>query len=784
MKRSFARLLRLDLFANRASTGRRRGRRTVLSVEGLEDRRLLAATLVKDINTTSTVNGSPAHMASLSGSIIFQADDGVSGTELWKSDGTSGGTFLLKDIFTGSTPVGSPAVNVPNNSNPTLMTTVGGVVFFVANDGTNGTELWKTDGTSSGTVLVKNINTQSGVGSNPTELVNVNGVLYFSADDGVNGRELWKSDGTSGGTVLVKDIVSGSGSSSPEELTNVGGTLFFSADDGVNGRELWKSNGLAAGTTLVANIRSGSAGSNPDLLYAVGSTVYFAADNGTHGIELWKSSGTGAALVKDIRSGVAGWSPTGFVNVGGTIYFAANDGTNGNELWKTDGTTAGTTLVKDINTSAAGADSNPSGLTNLNGTLVFRAHDGLTGNELWKSDGTSAGTTQVINLRPAGGGSDLGSDPGSLTSANGLLYFSANDGTNGVELWQSDGTAGGTVQVANLRTNPDGSNPVNLTQANKTLFFAANNGTNGVELFSTTLQNQKPVAVDDAYVFEPGVPLVVAPSGVLSNDQDPESLGLSAVLVSTTTGGVLSLGASGDFTYTPGAFNGRETFTYRAQAGSDLSLLVGTVTLTSRDYQFIDSLYSDLLGRMASSGEISVWVAAMSGGASRQVIANAFLASDEYRAGQINNLYQTHLNRPVDAGGLSAWLAAMNAGLSTTGILERLLASDEYLRGAGSETSFVSKLYIEVLGRTGSVGEVGFWRAAMFNGLSRQDVANRFLSSTEYRTTQINAMYLDLLGRPVDAGGLAAWLAALGAGASLDGVRGALLASDEYFNSL
>ena len=97
--------------------------------------------------------------------------------------------------------------------------------------------------------------------SSPTNLTNVNGTLYFKANDGVNGIELWKSDGTAAGTVMVKDIYAGASSSSPTNLTNVNGQLIFSADNGVNGTELWKSDGTEAGTTLWLDIDPGAAGS-------------------------------------------------------------------------------------------------------------------------------------------------------------------------------------------------------------------------------------------------------------------------------------------------------------------------------------------------------------------------------------------------------------------------------------------------------------------------------------------------------------------------------------------
>src|SRR5205823_8808173 len=127
-------------------------------------------------------------------------------------------------------------------------------------------------------VLVKDIR-PGGIGSNPFNLMVVGETLFFSANDGVNGTELWKSDGTAAGTVLVKDIRPGSAGSSPSYHTVVKGTLYFTANDGVNGVELWKSDGTAAGTVLVKDIRPGSSrygsplSSSPDHLTAVGAQL-------------------------------------------------------------------------------------------------------------------------------------------------------------------------------------------------------------------------------------------------------------------------------------------------------------------------------------------------------------------------------------------------------------------------------------------------------------------------------------------------------------------------------
>src|SRR5439155_8769669 len=112
---------------------------------------------------------------------------------------------------------------------------------------------WRTHA-AAGAVLIKDINPTAGFGSIPASLTNVNGTLFFDADDGTSGPELWKSDGTADGTVLVKDIRGGAVGSSQYYLTNVDGTLFFQANDGAHGGELWKSDGTAGGTIQLPDI--------------------------------------------------------------------------------------------------------------------------------------------------------------------------------------------------------------------------------------------------------------------------------------------------------------------------------------------------------------------------------------------------------------------------------------------------------------------------------------------------------------------------------------------------
>jgi ELWxxDGT repeat protein len=196
-----------------------------------------------------------------------------------------GGTTLVRDINPSATSTGGAGPS------PRFLRNLGGTLLFRANDGTHGYELWRSDGTAAGTTLVRDINpSRSPRDSVPEFLRNVGGTLFFSADDGTHGYELWRSDGTAAGTRLVRDIYPGDGSSFASRVTNVGGTLLFGAVDGTHGYELWRSDGTAAGTKLVRDINPGDGNSSPRNFRNVGATLFFGADDGTNGRELWKAA--------------------------------------------------------------------------------------------------------------------------------------------------------------------------------------------------------------------------------------------------------------------------------------------------------------------------------------------------------------------------------------------------------------------------------------------------------------------------------------------------------------
>jgi uncharacterized repeat protein (TIGR01451 family) len=421
---------------------------------------VLMAQPVADINTTVTGSAADfifrATMVNLGGTIFFQADDGRNGTELWRTDGTAAGTVLVKDICPGACA-----------SRPAWLTVVGSTLFFAADDGAHGRELWKSDGTAAGTQLVADISPGL-TASNPYGFQELGGKLLFTTSGSTVGQQaLWVSDGTAAGTaILTGDTTNMPGAPffQPAFLGKLGGVALFSAATAAEGRELWRTDGTAAGTSLVADFRPGSGSflaqaspPFPRAPYAVvsGSRLFFAADDGTHGEELWASDGTaaGTTMIKDINTSGSS-SPFFLIPFGSGVVFRADDGVHGYELWASDGTTAGTNLVKDIDPGSDG--SSPWALVLAGSRVYFHADDGVHGREMWSSDGTTAGTTLAADINPGSAAGALFSLPPVGVVGTNLLFF-ADDGVHGAEVWKTDGTPAGTALLADLDPGADSS---------------------------------------------------------------------------------------------------------------------------------------------------------------------------------------------------------------------------------------------------------------------------------------------------------------------------------------
>jgi ELWxxDGT repeat protein len=453
------------------------------------------------------------NLAVMNGWLYFNGNEPLTGEELWKSDGTSAGTVLVKDVHP-----------TPNTSEPAFLTAVGDKAFFFAGEqGTNaGRALFASNGTEAGTVRVSDLTATY----SPRPMAALNGMAFYEGNGSFTGQELWKSDGTSQGTQMVLDIYPGVGHAEVGELTPMGsslyfrarhpdrnlelwksdgtaagtinvpaasgslynptgfrvmnGALYFNAYTAAAGTELWKSDGTASGTAMLSDVYPGSTSSLALPLAVMGNTLFFEARAPNQGEELWKTDGTaaGTVLVKDINPGSADAQISHAVAMGGVLYFQAYTAANGYELWRSDGTAAGTVLFKDIQPGTA--SSSPRHLTVVNNLLFFGATTPNEGYELWVSDGTAAGTVRLKDLAP-GTPSGLADQPMLGLGAEGLLVFTATDGTTGMEPWVSNGTAAGTLLLQDLSPGARGSGPTEYVRAGPRLFFFADDGTRGRE---------------------------------------------------------------------------------------------------------------------------------------------------------------------------------------------------------------------------------------------------------------------------------------------------------------
>jgi ELWxxDGT repeat protein len=380
-----------------------------------------SASLVRDIRSGS-ISTTPDNFAALGNTLFFTANDGINGNELWSSDGTSAGTTLFKDF--------RPSVSDSSNScSQFTPLTIGGVdyLYFSANTTASGPELWRTDGTLGGTTQVADIYPGASSGSNLGEITSNGTGFYFKATDGSYG--LFSSNGSS--VTKIKVINDATSSGAPSDLAWIGSRLFFTAYQTGNGQEPWISDGTLAGTKMIKDLGNEFNGnSNPSEYTQAVNGIVFQAGTSATGHELYVTDGTssGTNLLKDINTGAnTGISNAAvFTKVGDYVFFAANDGINGTELWVTDGTAAGTYMALDMNPGSGTGIATGTTMVNLNGTLYFRAFDGTSTNLYKLVTGSSAmscamttGERGHMSMRSASG---LGSDASLRFAAATTVY--------------------------------------------------------------------------------------------------------------------------------------------------------------------------------------------------------------------------------------------------------------------------------------------------------------------------------------------------------------------------
>ncbi|BCU79796.1 hypothetical protein llg_45110 [Luteolibacter sp. LG18] len=418
--------------------------------------------LVKDINPVIDATGMQTDVHALTpfgNTLLFAAYDAAVGEELWKSDGTPAGTVLVKDLNPG-----------PGSSFPRNPTVVGSQVFFVADDWVHGFQLWKTDGTAAGTVLVKDF----GGGAPevaPELLTAVGDTLFFVMPSDIEGEDdqLWKSDGTTGGTVPVIGFTA---NPSPLDTDTIGSMAGYGGRIFVGiGQELWVGNEAGTGFVRIAVVANGGVADTTYSFAPAADFLYFFG-RGAVQMELWRTDGSVGNTSK--LADVGGWYRNASSGtVGNTLFFGGLNANHGVDLWKSDGTPAGTGFVKDIICYGGGDTPLLGGFTPAGGVMYIRAYGSGIGPGLWKSDGSAQGTVVVSDLKDsrAAGAADIG--VGDVGALGGRVFFSRNEPTRGRELWTTDGTAKGTRLVKDIQSGKAGSNASQPTALGANLFFVA-----------------------------------------------------------------------------------------------------------------------------------------------------------------------------------------------------------------------------------------------------------------------------------------------------------------------
>ena len=383
------------------------------------------------------------------------------GSELWRSDGTSGNQTVF-DFTPG-----------PDNTTYGYMTAFDDDLYFVADDGVYGSELWRV--TEAG-VLERLDAVDNGGGTeehtNPLNLYAVNdNILLFSATH-ADGAELFRTNGTS--TSQVADINPGGSSSFPRDFFKAGPNVFFSAFTTASGRELWLTDTSGTAASPVKDINFGTGASDPDFFVSFSGSAYFFADDGSD-FDLWTTDGTevGTTKIYDLTL-AAGDLVKGAYSSDTQMWFIVerDSGVDPLELWRSDGTNEGTELIKSF------ADDFFSAATTQNGAFFMAASTETDGRELWRSDGTTGGTVMVTDH------AEPGSDPDDLVALGSTLFFTAVDGAHDRELWMSDGTAEGTE--LRLDGDPAGSGFANFFEPaafQGSLYYGRTTDAVGDELF-------------------------------------------------------------------------------------------------------------------------------------------------------------------------------------------------------------------------------------------------------------------------------------------------------------
>lgn len=383
------------------------------------------------------------------------------GNEPWVSDGTTKGTQLLKDIIPGNQ--GSLFIEF-SYSNDTLL-------YFIAmnpdQSGVTLKDLWRTDGTPEGTFLIDSMG-QFYPDMSYDECVFYKGEFYYSVTNSTS-KTIYATDGSKNAPRVVASFKN-QNYESRSNLAIFNNTLYFYAYTDKYGTELWSSDGTAAGTKMVADLYTGanSSKNNTGKLLAHKDKLFFVAQrNTTEGFELFYIStiDRGPWLFNDFTP-TSGLSSNVDLAKGNDSFFFINVLGNDDGVYVSDGHWMNTRKFQ--NTAEPNAIYMGYRAYQINNKVLVCASTGNTGIELYKSDELLNNNGMLRDINP-GGGSGLfwKSD---IFTVNNKGYFLGTNSLLGTDIWVTDGTEDSTILYLEFWGNFVTNNNI-LHQWNKRIFF-------------------------------------------------------------------------------------------------------------------------------------------------------------------------------------------------------------------------------------------------------------------------------------------------------------------------
>jgi ELWxxDGT repeat protein len=493
------------------------------------------------------------------GFAYFGADDGQTGMELWRSDATAAGTTRVADANAAS--LDAIWANMPSSEGyfaiPQNGVELNGKTYFAADDGAHGRELWATDGTSAGTYMVADV-FPGAASSDPVGIISFDGEIFFAATATYgtgSTNAVFKTDGTAQGTVRISSTsgyYSARGFGNEQVLLPFQGKLAFLGYQPNAGTSIWMTNGTSAGTYPAGSVISTTT-ADPQHLTVSGGYIYFSVNTGGSLDSLCRHDGTNWSVV------AANCHPMQLADINGHLFFSYNPSSpSGGQLWVTDASGArqisGVKTVYDI--EQLGSEAIISAIDPQNRYALYRSDGTIAGTseffdgtginspmsdmravgnlvwgfagtattgyaEPWVTDGTAAGTHMVTDLNPGAASSFISGYPNPYhypfftSGPDGFVYFQATTAANGTELFRSDGTAAGTRLVCDFIPGPGDSLPGPFLEAGGNLYIAADDPTYGREWHRLSADD-----IDPLYVTSHAFPMRGALAATITFSED------------------------------------------------------------------------------------------------------------------------------------------------------------------------------------------------------------------------------------------------------------------------